>query len=129
MASRCAECGATRNLVRHHVSYIPEVTKTLCRKCDSKKRRHPIPRGFPILKVHPQQGAIKATRDIINHFGCELLELETPPLSPIGVVFPYSTPLEDVERSLEIVLEDIRFRKKLQNDKAKRDAQVNAKKD
>ena len=29
----CENCGSTERLVKHHVSYVPEVTMTLCRTC------------------------------------------------------------------------------------------------
>jgi len=35
----CAKCGAVEDLVFHHISYQPEVTKILCRSCHSKHHR------------------------------------------------------------------------------------------
>lgn len=33
--SECEECGTTRGLIHHHISYEPEVTQILCRLCHS----------------------------------------------------------------------------------------------
>ena len=108
--SRCADCGATKNLVRHHTSYVPERTKILCRSCNAKERRYPPNRGLlPILKAYPPRGTIYVPRDILKQFG-GLIEFYLAPISPVGILFPYKMPFNEVERSLEIVLQDIRLR-------------------
>ena len=111
---RCRE--HTEKLVKHHVSYIPEVIEFVCKKCDTLERRNPKNRGFPILKVHPNRGLVFVSQKILSHFGTDLLEIELLPVSPFGVVFPYMTLLADVERSLEIVLEDIKLRRKMEEE-------------
>jgi len=35
LKGKCSVCGSTEDLVRHHVSYDPEIIDILCRKCHS----------------------------------------------------------------------------------------------
>lgn len=46
----CETCGSTENLVKHHITYEPELTKILCRKCHEKAHAKPgairRPSGF-----------------------------------------------------------------------------------
>lgn len=39
--SVCEHCGVTKNLVRHHISYEPEITQMLCRSCHGKEHQKP----------------------------------------------------------------------------------------
>ena len=35
LKGKCSICGSTEDLVRHHVSYDPEIIDILCRRCHS----------------------------------------------------------------------------------------------
>lgn len=121
--THCSECNSTSHLVEHHVSYIPEITKPLCRKCDAKYRRQPISRGLPILKAHPSRGLIFFPKNLLHQFG-DLLELEVAPVSPVGIIFPYGMPLTDVDALLNLISESLHLRIRKEggflNDNAKR---------
>lgn len=104
---KCVKCGTTENLVKHHTSYIPEIIELVCRKCDSKEKRYPKNRGFTILKVHPQRGLIFTTQNFMIHFNTDLLEIETAPLTPVGVVFPYKTNINEVKHGINLILRSL----------------------
>jgi hypothetical protein len=40
MAMKCAICGATEDLQRHHISHNPEIIKILCRKCHQLQHKN-----------------------------------------------------------------------------------------
>ena len=108
---KCTKCGSTENLETHHISYVPEVTETLCKKCNAKERRRDIKsRGFPIAKSYPQQGIIRLPKDTLLDFQSDLLEIERAPVSPVVVLFAYNLPLDHLIKSLEIVVKDLELR-------------------
>ena len=37
---KCAECGSTENLQKHHISYNPEIMIDLCVDCHQKRHPH-----------------------------------------------------------------------------------------
>lgn len=37
--SKCANCGSTKDVQRHHLSYNPSKTKDLCAKCHGATKR------------------------------------------------------------------------------------------
>ena len=109
--TKCTRCGSTEHLETHHISYIPEITKTLCKACNAKERRHSIKgRGFLIAKSYPQQGIIRLPKDTLLSFQSELLEIEKAPISPVAVIFAYNLGLEYLVESLRIVIQDLELR-------------------
>lgn len=113
----CQDCGTTENLLEHHISYSPEITKTLCKSCHLKERKQKLPsRGFVISKIYPSANMAYIPEPVREEIG-NLVEIATGPNS--AFFFPYNTPLEDVKRSLEIVLQDIKLRRKLEEQNKK----------
>ena len=113
MDSSCAKCGATKDLVLHHISYLPEITQMLCRKCDANERRQPETRGFRVLKSYPQRGILLVPKEMLETLG-ELVEIEGAPLSPVAILFKYGMPLKYLEEVLKIILKDIKLRKEIE---------------
>lgn len=105
----CALCGEEKALVMHHISYIPEVTQRVCRKCDRHERRTPTSRGLLILKGYPQQGQLAIPAWRLEQLGDLVEALETP-VSPLLVLFPYGTPLRAIRGQLNIVCKDLDLR-------------------
>lgn len=107
--AKCSKCEITTNLVKHHISYSPETTEALCVKCHSKLTRRKIKGArFPIIRLFPT--GVHFPKDLIEHLGGDIAEVYTLPLSPIAILFPLNFNLEQVKKSLEIVLKDIELR-------------------
>ena len=103
----CQRCGSAENLVVHHVSYIPEVVETLCKRCDAKERRHPPQgRGLHILKSYPHRSILLVPKRMLEDLG-EFVEIYPSSAIPLAVVFSKGMPFPIVISSLQNIISDI----------------------
>ena len=109
----CSKCGSTKDIRRHHISYIPEITTDLCRNCDSKERRKPEHRGFRVLKAYPQRGMLLVPKDILMVLG-DLVEMEYTPSFNVITLFPYGMSLYHKVGFTEIILRKLQLQLQLQ---------------
>lgn len=115
--TRCTLCGSVNNLVNHHSSYLDEDTVTVCRGCHLRLSKQKMPtRGFAVCKIYPTSNMAYIPQFVRKELG-NIVEICTGPES--ALLFSYNTPLEDVQRSLQIILEDIKFRKEVETAKKK----------
>ena len=107
----CQQCGTDRNLIDHHLGYIPERTIKLCRNCNVRERRHypKQKRGYYILKAYPHRSSLLVPKKILLRFG-EFIEFYSAPVSPIGVIFSPELSQKDLEHGLGIILESLRLK-------------------
>ena len=108
--SKCPRCGKTTKLVKHHISYIPEVTEYICGKCNSKERRSTNCRGPKIILTYPQNSIAVLGKDVMRQFNSSILELELAPISPVGVIFPYGMSFSEVRQCLDPITENLKLR-------------------
>ena len=104
-------------MVTHHTSYIPEKTELIPLIVHQRIPKRPLTsRNLFLLatRIFPSSHMAHIPRDVRNEIGPEV-EICTGPR--LAVLFPFGANLEDVERSLKIVLEDVKFRRKMQEDK------------
>jgi hypothetical protein len=52
----CSKCGSKENLCTHHISYSPEITTVLCRKCHKTEHPHKGKVRPTNFKYQPQIG-------------------------------------------------------------------------
>ena len=102
MLDKCTRCGSTGDLVKHHISYLPEIIEIVCRKCDGKERRNPISRGFKVLKAYPHRGMLLVPKYILENLG-DLIEIQTAPSMPVAVIFQKGLPLKAVREVLRLI--------------------------
>ena len=98
-------------LIRHHPSYFfPEVTELVPDSIHRKlpKQKSTTKRGFFTSKIHPFANTLYISKPIRNELGC-MVEIYLG--TSCAMVIPYNTSLKDIERSLRIALNDIRFRR------------------
>ncbi len=108
---KCPKCGETINrLVKHHISYIPEIIEYVCDKCNKKERRSVKCRGPKIVMTYPQTGFAFLGKELANQFNSAILEIEMAPVSPIGIVFPYGMNFNEVLQCLNIISSNLELR-------------------
>ena len=59
----CEICGGTKNLIKHHVSYNPEITQFLCRDCHQMLHKHDLAPKKP-KHFHPHLANFKIDEDL-----------------------------------------------------------------
>jgi len=115
--TECPRCGKMDKLIKHHISYIPEIIERICRSCNGKNRRKIKCRGPYTVLTYPQNDMAILDKNIMRQFNSEILELEMAPISPIGVIFPYGMDFDEVIGCLPIITSNLRFRKQMERKK------------
>lgn len=94
-AKQCKICSTRRNIVKHHLSYEPEVTVPLCRSHHAKVHRnprhplHPIKKSSPILPSKTPFNKIRKHRHISEKSDLPYVAIEK---SSEGFTFKYDMP-------------------------------------
>jgi len=114
--TKCSKCGATTNLVKHHISYSPEVTDLLCDKCHRRLISRSIKGArLPIIRLF--RTGIHFPKDLIERLGGDIVEIYTPPLSPIAILLPLGLDFKRVKESLQIVMKDVELRMRQEDER------------
>ena len=106
----CAICNSSKSVLRHHISYIPEVIEYLCRACHGKKIRRKDAR---VLKAYPQRGILLIPKRTLLSFG-DSLGVEYAHAVPVAVIYNSNLSLNYVRDALStIILRKIKLKLKL----------------
>lgn len=116
----CQECGSTEDLEAHHIlgqTEFPELRliisngRTLCFKCHRRSRNYELrarPQGENSLYINPATRRVYIPTDIARRGFVGKLDIYTG-VYTATIAHPEAS-LEDIERSLELVLRDIELR-------------------
>ncbi len=84
----CQGCGATNHLVKHHVTYVPELIQILCRECHKK--------------VHVKRGIFQRPPGFVSSTGTRYPRKERSALIEVSV-FMSPKFLEKIDNHLKAI--------------------------
>jgi len=72
------------------------------------RRKNPKNRGFKIIKTQPPRGLTFFPKDLLIHFG-ETIEIETAPITPVGIFFQYGLSVDEVVHALNLIIDSVKL--------------------